>query len=102
GAAQEALLDLVKGGMPVSLIFNRSPLPGVPALDVDHAGGGYLATQHLLGLGHRRIAHFNFADASMALDDPRSQAARYRGYRAALADAGVTPDPSWLILGGRE
>jgi len=38
----------------------------------------------------------------MALDDPRSQAARYRGYCSALLDAGITPDPDWLILGGRE
>jgi DNA-binding LacI/PurR family transcriptional regulator len=102
GSASQALLDLVRAGMPVSLIFNRSPMPGIPALDVDHAGGGYLATKHLLDLGHRRIAHFNFADASLSLDDPRSQAARYRGYLRALSDAGVAPDPSWLILGGRE
>jgi DNA-binding LacI/PurR family transcriptional regulator len=102
GPAQDALMELVNGGTPASLVFERSPSPAIPALDLDHAGGGYLATQHLLNLGHRRVAHFTFADASLALDDPRSQAARYRGYLKAIHEAGIEPDPSWLILGGRE
>jgi len=98
----DALLELVDSGVPASLVFNRSPRPTIPSIDVDHEGGGYLATQHLLGLGHRRIAHFTFADASLALDDPRSQAARYRGYLRAMAEAGVEPDPAWVVPGGRE
>ncbi|MGE3271908.1 MAG: LacI family DNA-binding transcriptional regulator [Chloroflexota bacterium] len=102
GAATEALLELAAAGIPVSLVLDRSPGSNIPALDVDHAGGGYLAAQHLLSLGHRRIAHFTFADATLEPNSPMSQAARYWGYRRALAEAGVDADPAWLFRGPRE
>ena len=60
---------------------------------IDHAGGARLAVEHLLALGHRRIA---------CLSGPSSFAAsraRVAGWRKALARAGVTPDPSWLLEG---
>jgi DNA-binding LacI/PurR family transcriptional regulator len=102
GPALHALLELVNGGTPTALVFERSPHPAIPAIDLDHAGGGYLATQHLLNLGHRRIAHFTFADASLASEQASSQGARYHGYLKALVEAGVEPDPAWLMRGGRE
>lgn len=102
GPATEALLELVESGIPVSLVADRSPDPAVPAIDVDHAHGGYLATKHLLELGHRRIAHLTFADTPLEPDAPGSQAARYRGYRQAFAELGLEPDPSWLFRGPRE
>jgi LacI family transcriptional regulator len=102
GPATDALLELVESGTPVSLVLDRSPSPGVPAIDVDQEGGVYLATRHLLGLGHRRIAHFTFADGRLGPDDPGSQAARYRGYLRAFGEAGLEPDPRWLFRGGRE
>jgi DNA-binding LacI/PurR family transcriptional regulator len=102
GPALQALLELVNGGTPATLVFERSPTPAIPAIDLDHAGGVYLATKHLLGLGHRRIAHFTFADASLEPESGTSQAARYSGYLKALAEAGIGPDASWLMRGGRE
>ena len=33
--------------------------------EVDDLGGGYLATKHLLDLGHRRIAHFTWDDVPL-------------------------------------
>ena len=47
-----------------------APIRPMPAIDIDNASGLHLATQHLLRLGHRRIAHFNFGDAP--LDPTRS------------------------------
>src|SRR3954454_5021178 len=58
--ALDALLELVDSGVPASMVFERSPRPNIPAIDVDHAGGGFLATRHLIELGHRRVAHFTF------------------------------------------
>jgi LacI family transcriptional regulator len=52
-----------------------------------HATGARDATQHLLQLGHRRIA---------AITGPRGWVAdeeRLNGYHAALASAGIVPDP---------
>ncbi len=102
GPATDALLELAEGGTLVSLVLDRSPDPAVPAIDVDHLGGSYLATKHLLRLGHRRIAHFTFADTPLEPDAPGSPAARYHGYRQAFAEIGLEPDPAWLFRGGRE
>ncbi len=51
----------------------------------------YKATEHLLHLGHRRIA---FLDSLVGFQLGEE---RRRGYCEALLKAGVTPDPSWVI-----
>jgi DNA-binding LacI/PurR family transcriptional regulator len=95
GSATEALLELVEGGIPVSLVMDRSPDPSVPALDVDHMGGGYLATKHLLELGHRRIAFLGDEEANLFGFD--SSAHRREGFEAALAAAGTALAPEWIM-----
>lgn len=52
--------------------------------------GGYLATRHLLDLGHRRIGLI--AGPAYA----SSSAGRIAGYREAMAEAGVAVDPTWV------
>ncbi len=54
---------------------------------VDNALGAKLAIEHLLSLGHRRIA---FVSGPIASANRRD---RLDGYRATLRDAGITPDP---------
>lgn len=56
----------------------------------DNVTGGMLATQHLLGLGRRRIAFFGDLD----LPEPQQ---RYRGYCAALASHGIAVDPQLQV-----
>jgi LacI family transcriptional regulator len=51
---------------------------------VDDARAGELAVDHLLELGHRRIAY-----VSSALVEPATDTARRRGYRRALTRAGL-------------
>ncbi|MFL5928863.1 MAG: substrate-binding domain-containing protein, partial [Gaiellaceae bacterium] len=67
---------------------------------VDDAAGVRLAVDHLLGLGHRRIAYL-----SSGLVEPQTDKARFEGYRRALREAGVQPrkelrlrweDPAYL------
>lgn len=60
--------------------------PELSRVVVDNVAGGYLATQHLLALGHKRIAYI-----SDFLDDPFNSPVRdrYRGYRQALKEAGI-------------
>ena len=54
--------------------------------------GGRLATEHLLALGHRRIAYVR-----TPLVERSGDQARYRGYRAAMRKAGepATPALQW-------
>jgi LacI family transcriptional regulator len=52
--------------------------------------GGYLATRHLIDLGHRRIGLI--AGPAYA----SSSAGRVAGYREAMAEAGAAIDPAWI------
>jgi LacI family transcriptional regulator len=53
--------------------------------------GGYLATRHLLDLGHRRIGLI--AGPTYA----SSARGRAEGYRQAMAEASVDVDPAWVV-----
>lgn len=53
--------------------------------------GGYLATRHLLDLGHRRIGLI--AGPSYA----SSSTGRTKGYREAMAEAGIALDPACIV-----
>ena len=88
----------------VSGALKQTPVPtvvvdrAVAGLDadlvrLDHTGGARLATEHLLGLGHRHIACLA---GPLAFEVSR---ARVAGWREALAAAGITPAPGWLVEG---
>jgi len=63
------------------------------ALNFNNFEGGRLATQHLVELGHRRIAFIS--------GDPEhpDAAERLRGYRAALEQAHIAFRPEWVQQG---
>lgn len=67
---------------------------GQPDLSVgcDNAQGGQLVTEHLLGLGRRRIAFLG--DVSPHCPEFSD---RYRGHCAALRAAGLAPDPALQV-----
>jgi len=91
---------LVKNKMPVVLI--DSERPEFSRVNVDDTEGGRLATQHLIDLGHRKIAFI-----SSHLENPlqfSSTLNRYHGYRNALESAGILVDHGYHVEGehGRE
>jgi DNA-binding LacI/PurR family transcriptional regulator len=72
--------------------FGRSnPEWDFPWVDVDGADGARQAVKHLIQLGHRRIACLAWPEASLP--------GRYRldGYLTAMADAGLSVDPAWIM-----
>ena len=79
-----------RSGLPMVLV-DSTALPSQPGIDVDDEGGARLAAEHLLGLGHRRFVVLAIEPPDRAdLDDPDGvPARRLRGYRAALAAAGI-------------
>jgi len=89
----EELVRLVDDGFPVVIHGSRPDLH-VPSVDVDNEAGARLAVEHLIALGHRRIACVIF--------DLSYTAARERlaGYRAALRAAGIEPDPDLIAETG--
>ncbi|MFT4028233.1 MAG: LacI family DNA-binding transcriptional regulator [Protaetiibacter sp.] len=80
---------LISVGKP--LVAVGGPLPGVHTLGIDDVGYARMATEHLLGLGHTRIAHLGASLDSVA--DFHLPTNRRRGYEDALRDAGIEPDP---------
>jgi DNA-binding LacI/PurR family transcriptional regulator len=82
-----ASLQQLPPGLPcVSLLM---PLAGVASVVADDLQGGLDAANHLIGLGHRRIAFLvtNF--------HPLCQR-RMSGYHVALRAAGICPEPRWV------
>lgn len=89
------LQHLERIGAPVVLINNHSEDRGpyTLAVTVDNRHGGYLATAHLLGLGHRRIAYIG------GLAHHSDDRERLAGYREALAEYGVEADAHLVVAG---
>jgi LacI family transcriptional regulator len=64
---------------------------------VDNFEGAYLATQHLISLGHRKILHLTTSSADKVATDDVGM--RFAGYKQALSDAGVPFDPGLVLEG---
>ncbi len=79
-------------GMPV--IYVSQHVDGRPSVYVDDVAGSRKATQHLLNLGHRRIA---FARTVGARGFSFSSHERLLGYRQALTEAGISPDDDLVV-----
>lgn len=77
--------ELVRPGPPVVLLDRATP-ERLDAVQADHAGGTGTAVEHLVTLGHRRIALIT------GQPDVFSNRARVRGWCEALARAGLKPD----------
>lgn len=72
--------------------FGRSnPEWDFPWVDVDGSAGLEMATQHLIELGHRRIACLAWPEASL------TGQYRYSGYLTALIRAGLSLDPARVV-----
>ncbi len=88
-----ALQALSRAGLPFVMVDRR--VPGLVADLVlgDSVGGARLLVEHLLSRGHRRIAHLGGPAGISTADD------RERGYREALAAAGIAVEPGLVQRG---
>lgn len=91
--------DLARSGVPVVSVGTQVSEPRVSSIDADNRAGGKLATDHLLELGHRRIAIVLTGESARpSISDKFDQYTwfaleRQQGYRDALLAAGLEPDP---------
>jgi LacI family transcriptional regulator len=81
--------------LAIPLVMLDREIPGFPvdSIQVDNALGGRQATDHLTGLGHRRIACI----AGPPRVSPSGD--RVLGYRQALEAAGLPHDPDLILFG---
>jgi LacI family transcriptional regulator len=90
--SHEELAALHEQGYPFVIVDpNTQPDERVPTVSASHLSGAREATEHLLKLGHRRIAAVTGPGGWIATEE------RLRGYRGALGEAGITPDPALQI-----
>lgn len=88
GSTAESFSHLIAADMPLVQLSRE-----IPGLELDFVGsddrhGTELALEHLIGLGHRRIA---FLGENQLISTSRN---RYEGYRDTLAKHGLPFDPA--------
>ena len=88
----DRLIDI---GVPTVVV--DAVAPRFPSIVIDDVQGGRLATEHLIGLGHTRIAFLG--DSPEKGFNFTSSKDREHGYIAAMADAGLKIQDSWIVLG---
>ncbi len=96
----ESIPEMLSLNLPLAFVSlqyephrdGASDFAATVATDVDNVAGGRMATEHLLSLGHQKIAHL-FGDSHQ-----RSAHQREVGWRNALSDAGIDPPPEYCIV----
>ena len=97
GEKSERLADILEmcnlENVPIVLIDRAPAIDDTYSVILNQEQGGYLATSHLLSLGHKRIGCITgekSADSSWR---------RYEGYQRAMDEFGVDIDPKLVIEG---
>ncbi len=93
GEQSDSLRTLLHHQLPVVVVDRDLADAEIDAVLTDNRQGGYLATQHLIRLGHRRIGCI----AGPSHLTPSAQ--RVTGYREALNEAGLPIDDALIMRG---
>lgn len=97
GGTRAQLRQLQARGIPVVIIDPvGDPAPGVASVGSANWNGGLIATRHLLGLGHRKIAVVGGPEQMIC------SRARLAGYRSAMDEADAPVRGDYLIAGDFE
>jgi DNA-binding LacI/PurR family transcriptional regulator len=87
--------ELLRRRIPTVLLGHRAPFCAKFAnVETDDISASYMATKHLIGLGHRRIAFFTGPPSA-----PSSQE-RLDGYRRALREENIQWDDRLIFTAG--
>jgi len=87
--------ELLRRNVPTVLLGHRAPFCAkFVNVETDDISASFMATKHLLGLGHRRIAFFTGPPST-----PSSQE-RLEGYRRALREENVQWDDRLIFTAG--
>ena len=87
------LESLYKNGPPIVYVKNSPVEEKVSSVRCNDIQGGYLATNHLLELGHKQIATI------LGLQNEQCTGERLRGYKQALEEAGIGVEDHLIVQG---
>lgn len=97
GQASEESLRKIADSTPLIVVARELQTLPDQCLYVDNFQAAYQVTQYLLEMGHTDIAHIT---ASVVYHDTvKDIYKRLEGYRQALRDAGIEPDPDLVVEG---
>jgi len=86
----DAYMAMQYHGIPLLMINERYPDLDCPVVKQDDEAGGRVATEHLLSLGHRRIAGFFKTDDLQGVN-------RMKGFVKAHRERGILVDPELVV-----
>ena len=86
-------LGVAAAGPPVLYVFSQTEDPDALCLLPDDEGGAFMATEHLMKLGRRRLAHVTGPEHFEAVR------LRRQGYRAALRACGLSAPDDYCLTG---
>ncbi len=93
GSLSDAQIIELAQQQPVAISGRRLEAPGVFSFHQDQVEGARLATEHLIQLGHRYIAHIAGPDKHVDAQE------RKQGFLLAHSQAGLTVDPALIVEG---
>ena len=96
GHTSDVALQEIASQIPLLIVGREVPTLLDHCLYIDNFTAAYEMTRYLLDQGHRHIAHISGEGVGWEQQDVYQ---RYLGYKQALLDAGITPDPQ-LLIGG--
>ena len=91
-ANEKSLQRVTNKNVPLIFFDRRKIIEGVSSVTIDDYRAGYMATEHLINQGCKRIAHLS-GDRSLEIYDNR-----YKGYSQALLDHGMEVVEDYVIL----
>jgi LacI family transcriptional regulator len=97
GQIEEGKLHKVAADTPLVVVAREIATMIDQCLYVDNFQAAYRATQYLLDMGHRDIAHITAPTEYQDLIDDVNK--RRLAYQQALRDAGIEPDPRLVVEG---
>ncbi|MGO1296780.1 MAG: LacI family DNA-binding transcriptional regulator [Vibrio sp.] len=83
GNVDEALIKKCAKKIPIVAVGYSIEGENIQSIALDNIMGGYLATLHLIQLGHVNIAHFK------GLPNHKDSLSRFNGYKKSLSEAGI-------------
>ena len=93
GESSSYVQALIEQGMPVVVCDRELPGVEVDTVIADNVGSGYQATEHLIGLGHRRIGCIA-GPQELEISNKRVE-----GYKGALEQHGIPPREELIVRG---
>src|SRR5437763_8181039 len=85
------LAESVRAGLPVVLVNRLAEDHSLPSVSADNERGMRMSVDHLVELGHRRIAHI------AGPQDVSTGLSRFQGYQAALRAHRLAEDPDLVV-----